>query len=281
MSIRTTVLCENTVFGHAGAIAEHGWAVWLETPAGNFLFDTGQGYGLLTNAALFGIDLTTANAILLSHHHFDHTGGLLNALRTLNRQVPVYSHPDLFKDSYHQTEDEERPRHIGIPFTRNVLEAAGADFHLGRGWSEMGEGVWMTGEVPRDAAFVPADPALKHVDTDGKLVPDPIMDDQTVVLETPEGLVVVLGCSHAGIVNILEYVARHTGRSRFHTVIGGTHLVAADDDQLTRTIKALQRFDIGRLGVSHCTGQKATLHLANAFGERFFFCNVGRITVQA
>lgn len=281
MPIKATILCENAVYGHAGAVAEHGWSVWLETPAGHFLFDTGQGKGLLNNATLFGIDLAEAGAILLSHHHFDHTNGLLDALRTMHGPVPVYGHPDLFKDSYHQGQDEPRPWHIGMAFTRGVLEAAGADFRLNRIWTPVAEGMWLSGEVPRDPAFVPRDPALKHRDPAGNLVEDPIRDDQTVVIDTPEGLFVVLGCSHAGIVNILRYVAEQTGQSRFHTVIGGTHLVAADDAQLERSIEALLAMDIGRLGVSHCTGAKATLRLAGAFGERFFFCHVGTVVEVA
>lgn len=277
MSIKATVLCENAVYGHAGAVAEHGWSVWLETPAGRYLFDTGQGKALLNNAAVLGVDLAAADAILLSHHHFDHTNGLLDALRIMPGPVPVYAHPDLFKDSYHQGKDEPRPWHIGIPFTRGVLEAAGADFRLQRTWTPVAAGLWLSGEVPRAAAFVPRDPALKHPGPAGDLIEDPIRDDQTVIIDTPEGLFVVLGCSHAGIVNILRYAAEQTGQSRFHTVIGGTHLVAADDAQLNRTIEALLAMDIGRLGVSHCTGTKATLRLANAFGERFFYCNVGTV----
>ena len=102
MAVRAMVLCENSVFGTLGAVAEHGWSVWLETPSGAFLFDTGQGRALLNNAALFGLPLGEARAILLSHHHCDHTAGLLGAVQSMRRgseqpTIPVHAHPDLFK----------------------------------------------------------------------------------------------------------------------------------------------------------------------------------------
>src|SRR5689334_15588114 len=81
VTVRATVLCENTVFGIDGALAEHGWSAWLETPAGSFLFDTGSGRTLLNNVLLFSVPIHEARGILLSHHHNDHTGGLLEAVQ--------------------------------------------------------------------------------------------------------------------------------------------------------------------------------------------------------
>lgn len=278
MKARVAVLCENAVYGNIGAIGEHGWSVWLETPRGEFLFDTGQGKGLLNNAAYFNIAPAAARGVLISHHHSDHTGGLLDAMKAMRGGpsgggVPVHAHPDLFKDSFSTKGD--KPRHIGVPHTRSVLEAAGADFRLDTGWREVEEGIYMTGEVPRRTAFEIGDQELKHYNEAGELVVDPIRDDQTVVIDTDDGLIVVLGCSHAGIINILTYITEKTGKSRFHTVMGGTHLGPVEEEQIARSIEALHEFEIERLGVSHCTGQKTAARMAAEFGERFFFCSVG------
>ncbi len=280
MTIKATVLVENSVFGNLGAVAEHGWSVWLETPAGRFLFDTGQGDALHRNAAVLGIPLSDAKAILVSHHHIDHTGGLLGAVRTLRQhpgreRVPVHAHPDLFKDSFSETEG--KLQFIGLPHTRTALETAGSEFHLETGWQEIAPGMFMTGEIPRHTEFEIGDLAMKHYDQSGNIVVDPVRDDQTIVFDTADGLFIVLGCSHAGLINILDYVVEQTGKRRIHTIMGGTHLGPVGQEQVDETISALHEFDIARIGVSHCTGQKVSARLAQEFGDRFFFCGVGAV----
>jgi 7,8-dihydropterin-6-yl-methyl-4-(beta-D-ribofuranosyl)aminobenzene 5'-phosphate synthase len=274
MQFKATVLCENTVYGQG--IAEHGWAVWLETPARNLLFDTGQGIGLLDNAALFAKDLASAQAVCISHHHYDHTGGLVAALKAMRHGVPVYAHPDLFKASY-SVRKESPPRYIGIPYRRLLLESMGARLHLQRSWQEIADGLFMTGEIPRQTDFELGDSHMHHYDEQQTLVFDPVRDDQTLVANTKQGLVVLLGCSHAGVVNILRYIIERTGETHFHAVFGGTHLMGVGAEQVVQTVDALLQFEIERIGVSHCTGQAAALLLAEAFGERFFFCNVGTV----
>jgi 7,8-dihydropterin-6-yl-methyl-4-(beta-D-ribofuranosyl)aminobenzene 5'-phosphate synthase len=281
VTVRATILCENSVYGLDDVVAEHGWSVWLETPAGSFLFDAGPGRSLVPNAGRFGIPLTEVRAILLSHHHGDHTGGLLSAVRSVCRRgskrdsVPVFAHPDLFKDSFY--DEEGKLDFIGLPHTRRVLEAAGAEFRLSTTWQEIAPGLCMTGEVPRQTAYEIGDPNLRHEDSAGTLVVDPVRDDQTVVVDTPDGLFVVLGCSHAGMINILTHIQERTGKTRFHTVMGGTHLAVTGEEQVAQTIAALRQFDIARLAVSHCTGPKVAARMAQVFGERFVFGSLGTV----
>ena len=277
---KATVLCENSVYGNLGAVAEHGWSVWIEMDDGAYLFDTGQGTAFLNNASQFGIRLADAGSILISHHHVDHTGGLLAAVGTMRREsgresIPVYAHPDIFKESFSKSEDQLS--HIGLPFTQSLLETAGAEFRLETGWREIGPGLSMTGEIPHVTDYETGDPAMHHRDASGEIVFDPVRDDQTVVIDTPDGLFVILGCSHAGLINILTYITAQTGKNRFHTIMGGTHLGPASDEQIDGTIAALHEFDIGRIGVSHCTGPVVSTRMAREFGERFFYCNVGTV----
>jgi 7,8-dihydropterin-6-yl-methyl-4-(beta-D-ribofuranosyl)aminobenzene 5'-phosphate synthase len=283
MTVRATVLCENSVYGRLGTLSEHGWSVWIETATGRYLYDTGQGLTLRHNSRSLDVDYSVADAVLISHHHIDHTGGLLEAVQTIahraSASVPVYTHPDLFKNSYASHNDQLR--FVGLPHARRALETAGAEFQLDTGWREAVEGVFMTGEVPRRTTYEVPDAHMRHEDERGDIVLDPIRDDQTVVIPTPDGLFVILGCSHAGIVNILTWITERTGQSHFHTIMGGTHLGPADEDMVAKTIAALHEFDIERIGVSHCTGPTVAARMAQAFGERFFFCSVGtQVTVE-
>ena len=276
MAVRATVICENSVYGNLGAMAEHGWSVWIETPGASYLFDTGEGVSLRNNLRVLGKNVSGGDAILLSHHHVDHTGGLLDAIGEVGsrtRQVPIYAHPDLFKLSY--SERNGALTFIAVPHARRALETAGADFRLDAGWRNVGEGIVMTGEIPRHTRFETPDTAMRHENAQGRLVLDPVRDDQPVVIDTSDGLVVILGCSHAGIINILHYIVERTGTSQIHTVMGGTHLGPAGEEMVAGTIAALHAFDIERIGVSHCTGPQVAARMAAEFGDRFFFCYVG------
>jgi len=271
MKLKVTILCENTVFANIGAIAEHGWSVFIETDQGNFLFDTGQGKALINNAACFDKDLSGIKGIIISHHHIDHTGGLLNAL-TASGPKNIYSHPDLFKESYMTRNGVTR--YIGVPFAKVALESKGANFVYNKNFTQIVPGMYLTGEIPRLNDFEVGDKDQTILE-DGKLIKDPLLDDQSLVMETEKGLFIILGCSHAGIINILNYAIEKTGQSHIHTVIGGTHLGLVSKDQRKKSLKALKAFDIERIGVSHCTGHNASMQLSNEYKERFFFCNVG------
>ena len=123
------------------------------------------------------------------------------------------------------------------------------------------------------------DPNL-YVKKDGELVPDPLLDDRALIINTDQGLVVILGCSHRGIINTVYHARDITGVEPVHTVIGGTHLISASEERVILTAAALREFGVERLGVSHCTGLPAAAMLAQEFGDIFFFNNAGtRITV--
>ncbi len=274
MNFKGTVLCENYVISNVGAIAEHGWAIFIETDYGNFLFDTGQGKAIINNAQHFKIDLSTTKAVMLSHHHFDHTGGLLDVL-SFTGPRKVYAHPELFKESF-SVRENQKIRYIGIPFNRAVLESNGADFVFSTEWQEIVPGLYLTGEIPRKVDYENGDKNLV-IRKKGKFEQDPIMDDQSLVIETKKGLYIILGCAHSGIINTLNYAIEQTGQDQICAIIGGTHLGSVSKDQQRKSIAALEKYDIDSIGVSHCTGLEAPMLLAQKFGEKFFFCNVGSV----
>lgn len=276
MQVKATVLCENYVMSNVGAIAEHGWAVYLETDNGNFLFDTGQGKGLLNNAAKFDADLSCIKGICISHHHIDHTGGILDAVKAVQGPVTVHAHPDFFKQESYITRKGKRFR-IGVPFDRELLESNGAAFDLDTSWKQIVPGMYLTGEVPRKTSFEEVEQVIQTKNEQGEFIPDPVIDDMSLVMETQKGLFIVLGCAHAGIINIINYAIEKTGNSHIHAVIGGTHLWPVSEEQREKSIEALKGYDMDRIGVSHCTGLIPAMRLYQEFGERFFFCNVGDV----
>ena len=274
MDIKVTVLCENTVFGKIGLIAEHGWSVFIETSQGNFLFDTGQGLTLLNNARILKKDLAGVEGIILSHNHGDHTGGLREALQVTG-PTKVYAHPQLFTQSFNTRNNTTR--YNGIPFNQTALESLGAKFLLNKDFSEIAEGIYLTGEVPRETDFEVGDLDQVLLSVTGESIKDTILSDQSLIISTEDGLFVILGCAHAGIINTLNHAINKTGESRIHTIIGGTHLGMVSDNQREKTIQALKQFNIAQLGVSHCIGFKVSAQLANEFQEKFILCNVGTV----
>ena len=273
MKGKITILCENCVFGNIGAIAEHGWAVFIETNQGNFLFDTGQGKSIVNNAQYFNKDLSTIKGIIISHHHIDHTGGLLDVLEQIDK-VKVYSHPGLFKNSY--LIDKGKQRNVGIPFRREILESRGAQFKFNTSFREIAPGLMLSGEIPRLTEFEKGSKKFL-LKTKEVYAQDLIFDDQTLIVNTEKGLIIILGCSHSGMINIINHIIDKTGQNHIRTIIGGTHLGPASEETKEKTIQALKKFDIEKIGVSHCTGLETSMRLFQEFGDRFFFCSVGSI----
>ncbi len=273
--MRLTILCENSVARPFGLLGEHGFACYLETPSGNYLFDTGQGQTLVPNARQLGKDLATIKALLISHGHYDHTGGL-PAVLEIRDSLDIYGHPEMFSVRY--WEIESRRRYLGIPFKRQYLESLGARFHLSSDLVEVGPGVFLSGEIPRRNACEQGDPQQFAVTGNGAVLrPDPVADDLSMVVRSPKGLILVVGCAHAGLVNILNYVVGKFPGEAIHAVVGGTHLGFAGDEQFEETLKAIDRTGIEKVGASHCTGLKKAARLTERLGERFFFANVGTV----
>lgn len=264
MQVTITILVENTA-PTPGLMGEYGFACLVKSDDHELLFDTGSGHALFHNAKVLGIDLTEVRDVVISHGHFDHTGALLPLLQQ-HGPKQVLAHSRLFLPRL-VPKAKGGFRDIGVPFTREELEDAGATFVFHDQWKEIWPGVYLSGEVSRVHEFENVGGDFK-VEVKGKLEDDHLEDDMALVIDMPDGLVVISGCAHSGFLNIIEQAQRITGKSKIRAYIGGTHLMSASENRIDRTIEELKTLDMDRLVVAHCTGFHAAARLYNELGQK-------------
>jgi len=269
MKLQITTLSENTA-GLRSFLGELGLSILVETDEANILFDTGQSISASHNAELLGINLSQIDKIVLSHGHYDHTGGLRPILHRMGKEIEIIAHPDIWAAKFNRREDE----YIGIPFHRQTLESLGAHFNLTTEPVRITGKIMTTGEIPMVTDYEEIEPHLV-VKEDGGYKPDKFRDDQALIINTEPGLVVILGCAHRGIINTLYHAQKLSGVKTIYAVLGGCHLMDATEERVWLTIAALKELGVQRLGVSHCTGLPASAIMAREFGDRFFFNNAG------
>ena len=271
MSVKITILCENSVKLSSNYIGEHGFSCLIETEDNVFLFDTGQGLGVLHNALALKKNLKGVDGIVLSHGHWDHAGGLEQVLNVTG-QKKIYAHPDIFLKKY--SENNSQIIYRGIKYKEEYLESLGGEFVFNKNFTEIASNIYLSGEIPRTNDYEQNPVSQFIYDSSGIRIPDPMKDDNTLVIDTEKGLLLILGCAHAGVVNILDYIHKRFNKN-IYAVIGGTHLKPANNDRFKKTIEAFKSYDIQNIGVSHCTGLEKSAILYNEFGTKFFFASVG------
>jgi 7,8-dihydropterin-6-yl-methyl-4-(beta-D-ribofuranosyl)aminobenzene 5'-phosphate synthase len=259
-SLKITIL--STMLADQG-MGEWGFSALVEADGRRILFDTGlHPETVLQNARDLGIDLSTVTDVVLSHHHRDHTGGLLALRRELSKGSPaaisrIHVAPGIFLSRRQQGSEEEENPTIAV---KSAMEATGAIFVEHRKPEEIFPGVWLTGPVPRpNPERYWGTPT--SILTGNGLVPDSIPEDMSLLVNTDSGFVVLAGCGHAGTVNTVEYARRILGTEPAYAVIGGLHLFAAPDSALAWTAAKLRSAHLGYLLGAHCTGIEAVYRI--------------------
>ncbi len=251
-NLSLTILSDNNA--SECCTAEHGFSVLIETGSCIILFDTGRDNVLLPNAAALGVDLALTKQLVLSHGHYDHTGGICDLL-SLAPDATVYLHPGAFRKRYSIRNGIPKPVSMPEPALSALTSLPARQINMIEQPAVLTCRSGITGPVPRITSYEDTGGPF-FLDPEGT-IPDPIEDDLSIWFETRDGLVLVAGCCHAGIINTLRYVTELTGTERIAALIGGFHLSTASPERLMQTVDELNTFDIGRIIPCHCTGEIA------------------------
>ena len=263
--------------------AEHGFSALVSLVRGGrehrLLFDTGiSPDGMVENMRRLELSPRDVEAVVLSHGHFDHVGGIAGLVRELGRaDLPIVIHPEAWCRRRLALPGRE-PVELAAP-SRGALEGAGFEIIEQRDPSFLlDRSLLVTGEVDRVTEFEQGMARSHQAFHSGHWRPDPlVLDDQALVADVRgKGLVVITGCSHAGVVNTLRHVRKLTGREQLHAVIGGFHLSGPHFEPLIGpTCDAFAELAPEFLVPAHCTGWKATHALAARFPDAFLQSSVG------
>ena len=251
------LLAENKV-EKRNLIAEHGLSFYISYKGKKYLFDTGQGLAIFHNANKINIGLEKLDAVILSHGHDDHSGGLRKLLK-INNKLKVISHPKTFLKKY-KIENGEKV-FIGSDIKEDEID----NLVKIKERMEIDKGIFVTGEVKTKNDDYINDKYL--VEENGQEKIDDFADDMSLYFETAKGIVILLGCSHKGVINIIKEIEEQTNK-KIRAILGGMHLKHSSDYEIDEIVNYLKKIDFDFLAPIHCTGNKAAMKMKKVFGDK-------------
>ncbi len=263
-SLKITILADN--YAYKLPNAEWGFSAFVEYEDRKYLFDTGNsGTCVVRNAEQCNIDLRAIDGIILSHGHYDHANGLEAVLKASGGKN-IIAHPNVFDKKLSVRKSNKK--FSGIKFTKEYLELTlQANFFFHSGFYQIYDNIYTTGEVPLKNIYEKIAPHFKVLKDNGQIVKDEFLDDNSLIINTADGLVIVFGCAHRGIVNIMEY-AKEKLNKNIYAIIGGTHLIEADEEHLNFVVDYIKEQDIKLIAPNHCTGMDNITKLKQIFPDR-------------
>lgn len=276
MSVKITTLIENSPGEHHALKAEHGISFFIEKDGHKILFDTGQTGIFIENAVQLRVDLTSLEYVVLSHGHYDHSGGLRH-LTQITTDFELVLGEGFFDEKYGYKNNSYE--YLGNNFDEKFLNDQGITYRfVNQQLTELVPGVYVVTGFSRIHVDEVINPRFK-VQKDGVFQPDPFDDEVLLAVDSPEGLIVLLGCSHPGMKNMLDAASSLIKRP-IYAVLGGTHLVESDKESLDLSMEYLKKDTLKVIGVSHCTGQIAMDQLASS-NSRYYHNRTGSSLIVA
>lgn len=275
MSLKITTLIENNSDENNILCNEHGLSLYIEINEKKILFDTGQSGDFIKNAEKLKIDLNYLDYVILSHGHYDHSGGFRKLVQRRNKSFNLIVGNGFFYKKYKIAENEKY-KFNGNSFDEEFINQNNISFKcINQDIFNITEDVIIFSNFKRKNNFEILNKKF-YIKENGEYVLDDFSDEIVLGVKHEKGLVVILGCSHVGIVNILETITQRLGMP-IYAIIGGSHLIEADEIRLNNTINYLKEKNINILRLSHCTGDSAVRKLESEFGNKFVYNNTGNI----
>ncbi|RDU25015.1 MBL fold metallo-hydrolase [Anaerosacchariphilus polymeriproducens] len=275
MELRITTLIENNPDDQNKLHYEHGLSLLIEIDGKRILFDTGQSGDFIQNSNKLNQDLTNLDYLLLSHGHYDHSGGFQKFVKEIHKVPQLIVGEEFFKPKYKKVSQNEY-KFNGNSFDEEFIEQK--NINLKKVYDEMEnltEHTFIFHHFRRNNDFEQRNSKF-FIKVNSSYIPDDFDDEISLGIKTHKGLVVIVGCSHIGVINILGTIYEKV-KMPIYAVIGGTHLVEADEVRIQKTIEAMRNFNIQKVAVSHCTGEEGIRCFRQEFKEQFFYNNTGRI----
>lgn len=270
-----SILAEDTIAFDTPYVGRFGLSMLLDLKAEScqkhILYDTNSAAApILHNLKIMEKSLDRVDTIFLSHCHYDHSDGLAGILEAIDRPIPVIAHGEIFRPCFEINPDGIR--HIGIVGqSRQELEQKGAIFTLSNVPLNLMTGVTTSGEIERITSFEILEDL--YTTMDGRVVQDHEKDDGAIILNFEQGLVIVTGCCHSGIVNTMKQAQKITGVDKIYAVIGGLHFQDASEEKVAKSIEALK--EVEWVFAGHCTGFAGMCRIASVKGDRFKAIHTG------
>lgn len=275
MELKITTLIENNPDNQNKLCFEHGLSLLIEADGKRILFDTGQSGDFIKNAKILNQNLTKLDWVLISHGHYDHSGGFEKLVEKVNRIPELIVGAEFFKPKYKILSDNEY-KYNGNAFDEEYISKNNLPLKKVKEDIEyLTENIIVFHHFKRSNDFEKRNNNF-FIKENSSYIPDEFDDEICLGIVTEKGLIVIVGCSHVGAVNILDTISKKVSMP-IYAIIGGTHLIEADELRMQKTIDAFKERNLQLLAVSHCTGKEGIQLIKENFSDKFSFNITGNI----